>query len=101
MNLRFDPVLAAQLESRSDAISLRKRLQHGSQLKAVFVRDNEIEIFRADTARAQAWMNRHDWSLAGVYQPAVDVDQVLEDINVTRREQRELRRAMRNFDVRA
>ena len=87
-------------KTQSEASLVRRKLRHGEQQKAVFVRGQELQVYGAHTAIAGRWMLRADWSLAGVYWPAVDVELVLEDIKAVRQEQAQLRDAMQNRYVR-
>lgn len=85
----------------SDAESLERRLRYGRGDKAVFVRGREIEVVGARTASAERLERSVLWSLAGIYHRYADPQAVLDDVRAARDEQRELARAIRNYDVRA
>lgn len=89
-----------QMSGDDEIDFVRRRLRHGDGKKMVFVRDRELQVIGAHTMHARRMDARSDWSLAGVYWPDADALEVIEDVNVTREEQRELRRASRNYDVR-
>lgn len=77
-------------------------LRWGEYLKAVFVRDAYVRVVRADSdvsRRLEAGAS--GWSLVGVFTRDADIDVIEENIQTERREQRDLARAMRNYDVRA
>lgn len=93
--------MQAQMSGDDEIDFVRRRLRHGDGKKMVFVRDRELLVLGAHTMIARRTAARTDWSLAGVYWPHADPLAVIEDVNVTRAEQRDLRRAIRNFDVRA
>ncbi len=87
--------------AKTEAEFVRQRLRHGNRMKLVFVRMGEIKVFSDGTDVACRFLELPDWSLAGRYHASADEYAVLEDIRVARDEQRQLRRVMRNFDVRA
>lgn len=84
-----------------DVEAITRRLRWGSCLKAVFVKDREIHMLGFHTAQRREWERKSDWSLAGVFRFNADIEDVLDAVEFVRQEQRDLRRAMRNFDVRA
>lgn len=79
---------------------VRRRLRRGPRPKYVFVKHSQLCIIREGADLVEIWLHKSNWSLAGVFRPGANVQDVMEAIACTRLEQRQNRSAGHRPDAR-